>query len=298
MTKVDVSQLYFTAIISSILSMLGIIGNIISIIIFKSKELKHKSTTVYLTSVCCLNIITSIYLPLEMVPSIMYINETNCKIFIALAIIIPQIKSWLIAFCSIDRLLFIIAPTKFMFKENFKFIIILIGSTVLIALASASPLIFYYTTENNPKNQTICKLPSEPSSAWMLVYSQQHFLFRTIAPFITIIVSSLIISWKIWRRKFESNNFEKDIPLTKSLVALGISLIVFRLPIIIYMFTSNKGENRFIFSFTYSLFFAISDLNVAFLIFLFLIVNKKYRKLFVKYFCCNSTKVLNQRQQV
>ena len=99
--------------ISSVIITIGILGNVMSIFIFNKTELKKHSATVYLTLNSLLNIVIVTILPFAIIPSLWEINDTNCKIYSLILIIFPEIQGWILLFCSLDRLFFVLRPKRF-----------------------------------------------------------------------------------------------------------------------------------------------------------------------------------------
>ena len=113
-------QFQFSVIISPVFFVCGLFSNIISILILNKSEFKNQSTKTYLIITCIINIVYVTYLPFALIPAIWEINFIDCKIFLTFSLFIAEIQAWVLAFCSIDRLVFIVSPTRFLFRKNFK----------------------------------------------------------------------------------------------------------------------------------------------------------------------------------
>jgi hypothetical protein len=163
-------------IIFSVLTVtFGFFGNIISILIFKTKEFKKHSSTFYSLTTCVINIISVIYFPFAIIPSIWDLNDVNCKIYVAITLFIGENQSWVLAFCSLDRLAFTLRPTKFLFKNNLKLKISLCIAQAFIIFIMIIPCVSFYITEMDLINQTLCTFSTDIKFNWVLNYFKIQF---------------------------------------------------------------------------------------------------------------------------
>jgi hypothetical protein len=291
------SQFYSSIIISIVLYISGGFGNTISIIIFTNKEFIKQPSTVYLIGTFSANIIHIILVPAMMLISLWQLNVVNCKIFFGSVVILSELEAWLLTMCSVDRLITVMLPHKFLFKNTSKFQLRAIGLMFIIILVLITPFMFHYNTDINTQNKTLCSFPHETDLLWAFFYFKTQFLlFRAVLPFSIMIISSIVTVWKIVKNKNRLNmvrnhNNKKEIQLAKSLVAMDLFFIAFRLPLIFYVSGNRNDVDRIIFSFEYSLIMAVGSLNNAFLFLVFIIFNKVYRDLFFKYMRCKNNKV-------
>jgi hypothetical protein len=288
-------QFYFSIISCSVLISIGIFGNIISIIIFKSKTFKNQSFSRYLACTCIINIIVLLYLPIMlMMSTIFIINSINCKLIVGIRVLITETQAWVLALCSLDRLISVVIPYKFQFKNKLNFQIGIISIVIIILALFLMPAAYYYETEINKYNQTECSLPLKHELAWVFLYFKiQYLLLRTVLPFLIMIITSVVIVLKISRtkRKLTTNKHQqRERQLAKSLVIMDIFFILFRLPMVFYLFINNSDNdegllNNFVFLIIQV---ACSGYSV-FLFIIFIVFNKVYQSLFFKYlsFKCN-----------
>ena len=280
----DLIQLKFTIIVSILFIMIGISGNVISIVIFSNKEFKNISTTQYFKCICILNILMIMYIPYGVAPISIDLTNISCKIHETLIVLFPEIKSWVLAFCSLDRLVSVLSPHKFQFKNKLKFQLSAIFSIGIIVAVMTIPYGYFITVENIGNNQTICLQPIEPK--WVKIYFKVQFFFlRTIIPFSIMIISSAIIGYKMHKkRRMLLVRRLRENHLLKSLIAMDIFFIVSRIPLILYLLVISKGDygGVFNFNFSYSIIYAIGQLNILALVFLFICFNRKFRELLFK----------------
>ncbi len=280
--------------ISVVFLIIGGFGNTISIIIFNNKEFKTEPTTTYLMCSCVFNIITIIYLPIMITPSLWVVDTINCKIYGGLVVWIVEVQAWIVALCSFDRLITVLYPHKFMFKNKLRFQLGSIITIVIVILVLICPFMYFYNAELNVRNQTVCSFPNEPT--WILVYFKfQLILFRTLLPFAIMIISSVTIVYKLCKMKakfYRNSVFKREIQLAKSLVAMDIFFIIFRLPTMFYVIFNNN-DNRLVYSFIYSIFVSLGTINNVFIFIIFIEFNKVYRDIFIKYmkYPCNKIRM-------
>lgn len=285
-------QLYTTIAICSLSFTIGIFGNIISILIFQKCQFKKQSLTVYLIAVSLLNIILILYLPVMMVATAWVVKSIICKIHGSLALLLSELHSWVVAISSFDRLIMVMFPHKFHFKNKLSFQISSIGFICVLLSLLITPSIIYY--EKVIINGTArCSLPFGDEYLWILPYFKfQLLLFRTVLPFLIMIVSSILITYKMCRStNLRSNRSQyKQVYLARSLMSMDFFFIIFRLPMLAYTLLYNMSSERLIFDFTFSIYLAIGNLNNVFFFIILILFNKIYRNLFLKMMKCKRRK--------
>ena len=138
----DDIQFQFSVIISPIQFLCGLFSSIISIIVFNKSELKNQSTKSYLIITYIINIVTVTYLPFAIIPAIWDINDLDCKIYIALSLLIAQIQPWVLALSSLDRLVFIVLPTRYLFRKKIIFQIGICTAALLLIVITITPCVY------------------------------------------------------------------------------------------------------------------------------------------------------------
>jgi hypothetical protein len=189
--------------ISSVIITIGILGNVMSIFIFNRTELKKHSATVYLTLNSLLNIVIVTILPFAIIPSLWEINDTNCKIYSLSLILFPEIQGWILLFCSLDRLFFVLRPKRFLFKDKLNFKLSVFFAISIIIFLLIIPNFVYNKAGFYSNNETSCLFFDLD---WVLTYFKLQFiLFRTFIPFVVMITSSILISRKMYKMRLKLN---------------------------------------------------------------------------------------------
>ena len=164
---------------------------------------------------------------------------------------------------------------------------IIIATIPLVILFIVAPYWHYYNaipSVSNP-NITVCSYPIEEELEWVKNFFKFSFsLFRSVLPFSIMIVSSMVVVYVVHKSKTRvstNQRFEKEIHLFKSLAALDVFFIIFRLPTLVYLYLMPDGENTFTFIFFLCI---VSSLVTNVFNFVLLIkFNKVYRELFFQY---------------
>ena len=270
--------------------LIGVFGNIISIVIFARKEFIKQPATVYLILSSIVNLIILLYLPFMVMPDIwtqLAAETISCQLFGGFVVILTEIRSWIYSIGSLDRCITTVAPFKFQFKNKLKFQLALIIICAIILILLCVPFITYYREYNSEsENKTVCLLPQTIEFSWVIIYFKFQFgLFRTVLPFIVTLLASIITAYKICSSKLNLNDrdwksMEKEIQFAKTLIMMDILFIITRIPTLINI--AFQSSMLFLYTFLYSSFILFSALHNAFSFLIFIIFNKIYRRLFKK----------------
>jgi hypothetical protein len=282
------SELAIIITVLVVLIIIGLFGNIISIFIFSDNEFRKQPPAFYLIVASFVNIITLLYLPFTALPVIWPINDFACKFFGGILLASSEYQSFMVSICSIDRLITVFYQFKYLFKNKNKFQIPLIVILLIVITGFVIPAVYFYDKETTSDNQTFCSFSNDPKLIWAFYYFKiQLILFRTIIPFLLMIVSSILIYWKIKsnKRKLGTLNAtqKKAYQLGITLIVMDILFVVFRLPTLINTVINPNGSDRIVYSLFYSMFVLFAAVHNAFTFLIFLKFNKAYRKLFFMY---------------
>jgi hypothetical protein len=282
-------QFYVLIIMPILFLIIGYFSGIISIIIFLNKEFKKQATTFYFISSNVVDLTIVTCLPVFVWPSVWTLSKNSCKFFVGLMVFELEIEAWIIAFGSIDRLLTVLVPTKFEFKNKLRFKLGLILTSFFLILLLISPYISFYEEIETSDNRTTCGLVTNINQSWVIIYLKIEFsMMRVFLPFIIMLTSSFLIVYKMCSNKIrlqgEDHDFKKEYQLAIALVSMDLSFIIFRLPAIIYFGgSSNRGDVRITENFLFPVFLLIGTIPNVFVFVIFFGVNKIYRVLFKKH---------------
>jgi hypothetical protein len=153
------------------------------------------------------------------------------------------------------------------------------------------PCFFFYKADII-SNQ--CSFPTEIELSWVLIYFKiQFILFRTLFPFLIMILSTSIITLNIYKRRLifvENEENKRIIQLIITLITMDVIFLLLKLPTLLYIIITNNGTDKIIYSFTYSLCISIGAMYSSFYFVIFLVLNKSYRSFFFVYLniCCRA----------
>ncbi len=286
--RINNIQLSFITVIGPLFLIVGIFGNVLSILIFKSKEFRKQPITVYIIASCLINLISILYLPIMFLAPIWIVNEITCKLFPGFFGLVLKVQAWVEALGSLDRLISTLNPYILHFKNRLKFQISFIVIIVLIILILGFPEIIYLKDILTEQNVTVCSYPVQTEIMWIFIYYKiEYFLIRVFFPFLIMFISSVCITWKMFKSKTNvcpcNRNRQKEVNLFKSLLAFNLFFILFRIPMLVYLMANNDSETFFN-SFAYAILLATGLISNVFFFLIMIIFNNVYRKVFVKKF--------------
>jgi hypothetical protein len=112
-------------------------------------------------------------------------DDKSCKFFVGLSLVVCEIQSFTIAICSIDRLITVFAPFKYLSKNKMKFQVPLVVILSIVIIGLVIPAVYLYDKETTSDNQTLRAFSNEPKLIWAFNYFKiQLILFRTIIDFV------------------------------------------------------------------------------------------------------------------
>jgi hypothetical protein len=230
--------------------LIGIIGNILSFIVFSRKKFQNTIFSTYfrILAICDLLTLlfrTEFFLSQFQLTTLISFTEFLCKIHNFLIYLIPCLSIWILLLISLDRSLSILTPAKFLFrkKQMFQLLACLIISVYNILLCF--PLFFTSTIEQTPKNSTS---PLECNNQSVLIDLLQ-LASSAIIPFILMLISSILIIKTLFNSRKNSNNSnrikKKDIKFAFTSIGLNISFFILNFPLSLYLIISYFVEDNF-----------------------------------------------------
>ena len=228
-----------------IIFIMGSFGNIISFIIFRSDKFKN---TIFYTYFSILNILNTITITYSINDFLSYqygisIQNTSvyfCKLNLYIIYSMAPVASYIIVIVGLDRMISIICPCKFTFRNSIIFQYAICLPLLIFNMAFYTPLIIYSDYElviNNATNSTSyeCKLNDNG-----LTYKMDLFN-STIVPFILMISSTSVTIYGLFNSRKKANNKikKKDIRFALTSIFLDICFFILNLPIALYLYLSD-----------------------------------------------------------
>ena len=235
-----------------------------------------------------MNLVTILYLPVMLLAPIWKINSITCKAYQWIFGFIIRFQAWIVTIGSFDRLLSTFKPHNCLFKDKRRFQI----ATLVVIAIIIFILIFYalyYPVPVEISNITTCSFPNDQNARWVwMYYNLEYAIIRVSLPFTVMIISSIMISYKMYKTKrilLQNVESQRERDLFISLISYDIFFVIFRIPMVVYSFL-NKDPISFFVSFNYSIFLAVGLNSNVFVFVVFIFFNKVYRKLFFRKMKC------------
>jgi hypothetical protein len=280
---------------------LGLIGNLISFLVFSRKSFQKNSVGIYCRALAIsdsfmvfdffldvYSLTTSVPLPL--------VSKYICKFVWFTGVCLSPVSAWVLCVFSIDKMICVLNTRRFAFIKKKIFQISIIVAIVLIncAIYFVIPIKIEPSMEKLSPNETrvICDLSSLPNFKIMNGIYIFHAILIPFALMIgttCVIVRCLIKS----RKKLEENRSHemrdrkaRDVKFAKNAVILSLIFIFFEMPITSSYLVEIKDEtvNLIFYKIAYFLF----DCNYSIRFLTYLAFNSIFRSEFMSFFKRNN----------
>lgn len=258
-------QLDFLFYASTILTSIGILFNMLSILVFLRKSLRSTIMGYFNIILAIFNILVLLafftqYFTTSIGKDSTLISNASCKTIHFVSRVLLHTVSWIQASMAIDRMLRISFSTKFTNIINNRLILSAILAFLLIFIlglnfANLTQKLVYNSTSSTSinENQTVTiEVKCTSTFSFILARDIVSLLMRSILPFLIMLICNsilvkLIISSK---RKFKRNNGKrsestKEYQLAFSIIALNIIFLITNVPIAIVLILDNYFSNEF-----------------------------------------------------
>ena len=224
----------FIQSLQTLIGVLGITGNVLTILVLHRKHMKKYSYSLYLTVVALAQIAVLAHtfrhwLRVFSFVDLDLISPLFCKLDDYLPFVSGNISMWTISLISADRMLTIVYPrTRFkLFIKRRSFQITMIG------FISALSLILYLHLPINKRLLVVCYLPNN-----ILAFNSIFSFFNIVACFLVVnmtldvkMIRNIIASRK--KTPNRSRSMTRDRKFAICAIAINISSLMFRFPIAI-----------------------------------------------------------------
>jgi hypothetical protein len=295
LSNIQITVLFYVSII---LSGIGLILNLIGILVFNTKSFKKKAIGLYNRIIIIVNNCAIIIGCLSYTPLYFYQNPflwslASCKILHFLQHSFTVLSSLLDMMITFDRMIRISFPRRFdLIKKKKSILCISLG--IFLLSFGLNAICFQYTiqetflTDKNLDNQTNVTVTLSCIADYSTLLSKNiiTIIFRIILPFTVMIVSDIILIYKLKKEKGERYS-KKDKAFSHSVLALSILFLITHLPfgiLLIYQTVLEFKDTNYKSNLTISLLYEISILitiyNYVFPTMVNLIFNKLFREEF------------------
>lgn len=280
-------------ICSIVLLSVGIIGNIISVVIYLRKKFRNQSIGIYLAVLSIFNIFAVASLLNDMYSFEWSRTTAYCKYYAYLHYINLQYCSWILVINSMDHLLSIVMAIRLnnkIFKtKKFQFLVLFVCLLILFLINIPLFMHAYY----NEKEKG-CDLHAHVSYIIDII----DMFVCTLVPFIIMTVCTFIIISKVFklkkpmnkRNRSSKNIFKKKTVFARTVIGINVLFLACNLPISIILIilnyntyaqtlsSSKKAELKLV----YTIFHLIMYVHNAIPFFVYLICNRLFRQEFLQ----------------
>ena len=179
---------YITTVTSILLTVIGFIGNSISIHILTRPVFIKVPMFRYFLFCEIKNLIYFVYMWTWYVPNRFewMIPSMFCKLWEYIGYVMYTMLSWVSVLNSIDRLLSFKYSDKYDFRKKFKYQALAVATILLLSMITNVPFYLYFVVTNS----TICHIQDQ--EAVFYIYLVNSFI-SNIIPFIIMTVSTILI---------------------------------------------------------------------------------------------------------
>ena len=195
---------FFSTFYPLIIVPLGLIGNILTYIIFGRKRLKNISVSIFfrymsVTNSLCLIQYMQHYLKYNDIINLRTLSFLSCKISYFCILFLGPTSAWVLCYVSIERFITIQYPRKSLIIKKKFFQRSIIFTILVISFVVYSPYLFFLETitPNDGKNKTFCKCVNQIYDILTFI----DFAYSTLIPFLIMFIFSLLIIYSFIKSK-------------------------------------------------------------------------------------------------
>ena len=278
-------QKYIIAVPSSLLTLVGIIGNTTVLYIITKKEFIKEAMFRYYIVIQVVDYLGLILLWLWYTPIIIGLDVPDlfCMITEYIFYIMYSFYSWVNLLTSTDRLFSVVYPHDFLIRKTFKFQALAVA-TLFVFSAIINVPNFLYSVKSN---LTVCGILDRNTE--MAVYSA-NLIASDVLPYLIMIINNSIIAYNILVRKRRLMGFrielKKEIQFVKTVFAMDLWFLICYLPFSLFDLIESifSLENETYWKFVHYITVLLILIQISCNIFVYLLFNKLFRKRFISIF--------------
>ena len=285
-----------------VIILVGLIGNILSFIVFSRKKFKNTIFETYFRVMAITDTITMLY-PLDLFlqekePAKTFANLyfLRCVYFEYVVYFIPAISAWILTLISFDRMISIVFPTYLKsFRKNIKYHYLFCLLATFCSMAAYSPILIYfqfntYDKFDNETNQTItynqCDYkPESDIIPWIDLF------FANFVPALIMLILNIVTIGTLFKSRFKSSIglTKRDIRFAFTCFTLNffffILLIISQVFYLLVPFSKSLNENEDnLINFWKTVTASVYSVNFTLIFFINLIINSMFQEELFKMF--------------
>ena len=279
-----------------LISIIGVCTNALSYIVFSRRRFQNTIFRVYFRFL----IITDTFALLLPINKLLewnfniYISDHSnflCKLRSYFAYTVIPVSGWMIVIISLDRMLSILYPARFLFRKNKIFQVSMCLSILVYLLIFYSPILSYFIQTSiyfdNETNITtewiICQNESIPIE-WLDMFQSNLVPFSLMITFSSLTIRSIFRS-RSNNISVGSSTKKKDIKFAVTSISLNLIYLFLNFPYLIFTllfrYISTDLIEDDLFSFLLSICFLLIYLNITSVFYINIIFNSMFRREFL-----------------
>ena len=284
----------FNFITSVIMTSIGLLGNSLSIYIMSRPKLRDITIFRYLMVAMVNDSLVLGTMWISTLPYIFLSDSLSCKISTYFAYLFQSFSGWILVVSLTDRLISVKYPTKFKFRNVFKYQSLIFITIFTIICLLYVPFSLYFDMYES-SNQTSCLTADDQTNFYLNVCS---FLIGILFPFILMILLAALIGYQLIKNKRRFNN-TKSLYKEKRLITLTVVIsIVFLITNLLFYIQWLINQNVYL-NGTKFLIYSLSNQLTYFYntigFFLCMMSNSVFRQQFYSIFRKEKPKVANNK---
>ena len=216
---------------SPVFLILGIGGNLLSIVVLSRPGLRKSATSVFLIALAVadsLLLLTGLlkhWLVFLIETDIRDINDSSCKIHVMLTYVAKYMTRWILVCVSIERFIAVLFPThhKRLFTRTKAIIIVAIMSVFFFLVCLQMYVMFGKDIDG------ACNVRIVYDNYWLSVWQQIDMIISSLLPFIIMTGATVSIAVKLFIIKTPDGS-NKVTSLTRSLLAVNLVFLITTMP--------------------------------------------------------------------
>ena len=275
-----------TIISSAVLTLIGSIGNTMSIFIMTKPKLLKDPFFRYMISATIFDNFSIFFLWISPSFPSLGLNTVslNCKMNIYFGFLVSHYGAWMNVLCSLDRYLSVKHPTKCKFRKKFKYQFLAILLVCLLVGLIDTPLAFYVDVSKNQSSTNGCSARSNG-----VYLAGLGALMETILPCLIMAVFTTMIGYELIILKKKTTNkkhFTKEKKMLKTLSSVNIFFFITTSPYTLYMFILGVLNEEFYGTLNFTILRNIYRIYPTFGFFVLFASNTLFRNHFFSFFVC------------
>ena len=286
-SSIYVFSTYFSLTTAIVLTIVGIIGNLIVIFVFTRKNFRSIPMFNYYSIAILFETLQILPLLPYNFPNYFLINENkfSCKFFQYYSYLTAQYTAWIGLVISIDRFISVKFSNKFAFRSKFSFQATVLAILFFISIAASFP--HYQLNDIVPISNTTGYCGFNGNKFANIALDVTTLIINLFIPFVVGIIFSCLTYYQLRNNKirFDMNKLNKERRLFKILVAMDLYFFLCYFSWFAYVISNDinvmfgVASNQLLILYNFAVFFYyIYDACNFFLHFL---CNKQFRNYFL-----------------